>query len=203
MGSPAIGPAQTLILLNGPSGIGKSTLAERYADHYPGTLNLDVDRVRMLIGGWREDFVGAGETVRPIAHAMAHAHLAAGGSVIVPQYLADSQEVSGFEQIATQHGAEFIEVLLFDSREESVRRLQARSSSGQDAAQAELHAVIADVVASPTDPSGRRNAESMYDELMAGVATRSAPIRIHSIDGEVAETLEILIAATSATPSHS
>jgi MoxR-like ATPase len=32
-----------LVHLNGPPGIGKSTLAAVYADRHPGTLNLDVD----------------------------------------------------------------------------------------------------------------------------------------------------------------
>ncbi|WP_328446413.1 hypothetical protein [Amycolatopsis sp. NBC_00438] len=41
--------------MNGPSGIGKSTIAQRYAEVRPGVLNLDTDRVVCLIGGWRGD----------------------------------------------------------------------------------------------------------------------------------------------------
>ena len=67
-----------LILLNGPPGIGKSTLATMYANRHPGTLNLDVDQVRCLIGGWQEDFRTAGKLVRPIAFSMAVTHLASG-----------------------------------------------------------------------------------------------------------------------------
>ncbi|MGI8702372.1 MAG: hypothetical protein ACR2JU_14445 [Nocardioidaceae bacterium] len=32
-----------LIHLNGPSRVGKSTLARRYVDEHPGTLALDLD----------------------------------------------------------------------------------------------------------------------------------------------------------------
>jgi len=39
-----------LILLNGPPGSGKSTLAQLFADEHPLALNLDIDRVRSLIG---------------------------------------------------------------------------------------------------------------------------------------------------------
>ncbi|MEJ7742270.1 MAG: hypothetical protein WKF73_06810 [Nocardioidaceae bacterium] len=39
-----------LIHLNGPPGIGKSTLAQWYVDNHPGVLNLDIDQVRCLIG---------------------------------------------------------------------------------------------------------------------------------------------------------
>jgi predicted ABC-type ATPase len=45
-----------LIHLNGPSGIGKSTIARSYAERHPGVLNLDTDRVVCLIGGWQDTF---------------------------------------------------------------------------------------------------------------------------------------------------
>jgi predicted kinase len=64
-----------LIHLNGPPGIGKSTLAQRYVDEHPGVLNLDIDRLRALIGGWRERFAETGEIVRPVALSMAATHL--------------------------------------------------------------------------------------------------------------------------------
>ncbi len=48
-----------LIHLNGPTGVGKSTIAARYAAGHPKTLNLDADEIVRLIGGWREDFHGA------------------------------------------------------------------------------------------------------------------------------------------------
>ncbi|WP_457963952.1 zeta toxin family protein [Arthrobacter sp. D1-29] len=50
-GPPERPSVPDLILLNGPPGIGKSTLARMFVDHHPGTLNLDVDQVRCLIGG--------------------------------------------------------------------------------------------------------------------------------------------------------
>jgi len=84
-----------LIHLNGPPGIGKSTIANLYAEHHPGALNLDIDEVRRLIGGWREDFVWAGEVVRPIAINMAATHLRQGFDVVMPQFIG---EVSELEQ---------------------------------------------------------------------------------------------------------
>jgi len=58
-----------LIHLNGPPGIGKSTLARRYAAEHPGVLNCDIDVLRTLIGGWDTDFGRAGALIRPAAHA--------------------------------------------------------------------------------------------------------------------------------------
>ncbi len=95
-----------LIHLNGPPGIGKSTLAQWYVDNHPGVLNLDIDQVRCLIGGWRERFVETGELARPIALAMASAHLRAGLDVVMPQYLGRLGEIERFEAVAQDSGAE-------------------------------------------------------------------------------------------------
>ena len=43
-----------LILLNGPPGIGKSTIGIRYATAHPLAFCLDVDLVRRSIGGWMD-----------------------------------------------------------------------------------------------------------------------------------------------------
>lgn len=57
-----------LIHLNGLPGVGKSTLAERYVDEHPGVLNLDIDRIRQLIGG---DVGEIAEPARALALVMA------------------------------------------------------------------------------------------------------------------------------------
>jgi adenylate kinase family enzyme len=51
-----------LIHLNGPPGIGKSTLARLYVGDHPGVLNLDIDLVRTLIGGWQDRFAETGRS---------------------------------------------------------------------------------------------------------------------------------------------
>jgi dephospho-CoA kinase len=45
-----------LIHLNGRPGVGKSTVAQMYADRHRGVLNLDTDKVVSLIGGWKDKF---------------------------------------------------------------------------------------------------------------------------------------------------
>jgi adenylate kinase family enzyme len=68
-GRPAVGSplVSRLIHLNGPSGIGKSTLARRYVADHPAVLNCDIDVLRTLIGGWDADFQQAGALIRPAA----------------------------------------------------------------------------------------------------------------------------------------
>ncbi|MCZ3386447.1 MAG: hypothetical protein LH630_05675 [Actinomycetia bacterium] len=91
-------------------------------DEHPGTLNLDIDRVRHLVGGWRTDFAGAGAIVRPIAIAMLQAHLRGGRDVVMPQYLGSTNEVNLIESATRDAGAGFVELVLIANRDEPVAR---------------------------------------------------------------------------------
>jgi predicted kinase len=118
-----------LIHLNGPPGIGKSTLAQLYVDDHPGVLNLDIDQVRGLIGGWRDRFEETGEIVRPIALSMAAAHLGAGRDVVMPQYLGRLTEIERFETLAQDSGAEFCEIVLMDTKQRALERFTRRGEN--------------------------------------------------------------------------
>lgn len=115
-----------LLHLNGPPGIGKSTLSALWADRHPGTLNLDIDLLHPFVGGWREREGRTHALLRPVAHAMAGTHLAGGHDVVLPQYLARLEAIEAFEEVARAQGAEFRELVLLDGREESVERFHLR-----------------------------------------------------------------------------
>jgi predicted kinase len=118
-----------LLHLNGPPGIGKSTIARRYVDAHPGVLNCDVDVLRSLIGGWDRDFRTAGALIRPAALAMIGAYLANGHDVVLPQLLVDADELTRFETCATEVGAQFVERVLMDEPAAAVDRFHRRGSS--------------------------------------------------------------------------
>ncbi len=119
-----------LIHLNGPPGIGKSTLARRYVEEHPAVLNCDIDVLRTLIGGWSVDFVGAGHLIRPAALAMIEAYLAAGNDVVLPQMIVDPRELARFEACASSSGATFVERFLMDSATAAVARFHRRGPDG-------------------------------------------------------------------------
>ena len=121
-----------LFHLNGPPGIGKSTIARRYVDEHPGVLNCDIDVLRTMIGGWSEDFAAAGDLIRPAALAMIEAYLASGHDVVLPQMLVDPAELARFEASAVRAEADFVERFLMDDVEQVVARFGRRGAGSPD-----------------------------------------------------------------------
>lgn len=119
-----------LILINGPPAAGKSTLAQRYADDHPLALNLDIDRIRAMIGGWRQDLPAAGRLARELAVAAAAAHLAAGHDVVVPQLVARPEFIARLASLATGCGAAFREVFLLPDERTMIYLYVSRARAG-------------------------------------------------------------------------
>jgi len=138
-----------LIHLNGPPGIGKSTVASAFADRHPGVLNLDIDRVAAMIGGCGDSFSDSFEAGRLLAAAMARVHLASGHDVIMPQMMThvNAGELADFESAAAAANAEFCQILLTADVESSVDRCMARAKAGDPR----------DVVSKVIDANGGRD----------------------------------------------
>lgn len=115
-----------LIVVNGPPGIGKSTLAQRYVDAHPLCLSLEQDVVRGLLGDWRNRESESGGLARRLCVAMAREHLLAGHDVIVPQFVALPAYLDELAGVATELKATYVEVVLLDDVGSAERRFEAR-----------------------------------------------------------------------------
>ncbi len=118
-----------LVLINGAPGSGKTTLARRHADAHPMTLSLDVDTVRSLVGGWREQAGPAGLLAR-LALGMAELALGEGDDVIVPQFLGRPAFIRALADLAGRAAVPFLEVQLGLPAAELLRRYRSRPETG-------------------------------------------------------------------------
>jgi len=132
--------------LNGAPGVGKSTLARRWAEEHPGTLLLDIDVLRTWVSGWRHDFAATGAVVRPVAIAMLTAYVEQGRDVVLPQLIVNGAELARFRHAAEAAGGRWVEVLVeaedvearFAAREVDEPHLEAVHGLVADAAPGHL-----------------------------------------------------------------
>jgi hypothetical protein len=135
-----------LIHLNGPSRVGKSTLARRYAGDHPGTLCLDVDVLVGQVDGWREDFSAAFLVATARGLALAKSHLRGGQDVVVPQLVTIVDPGNPFEAAATEAGARFTEVALLAGIGEHTRRLRGKKPASGVAARIQSELETSDLM---------------------------------------------------------
>jgi predicted kinase len=168
-----------LILLNGPPGVGKSTLARRWVAEQTTAVVVEVDALRTSLDGWANDDASKLEA-RRMAIEVADAHLRAGFDVMVPQYLGRPDFIERLERTAITAAAAFVEVHLLATVDEVVARFETRRSDLGDAAHPQQE--VGDVRAAVTDALGR---------LELGASTRRLVATI-SATGDLDATLDEL-----------
>ena len=169
--------------LNGAPGVGKSTLARRWADAHQGTLLLDPDVLRTWVSGWREEFVPTGSVIRPVAIAMLAAYVAQGRDVVLPQLIANRTELARFRDAAEGAGGRWVEVLVEADDVES--RFAARAVDEPHLE--EVHRLV--------DQAGADHLTSYADRLRELADTLAAVIRLPTVDGDIDAAYDTLVRA--------
>jgi predicted kinase len=176
-----------LILLNGPPAVGKSTIAARYVEDHPMALNLDVDTVRSLLGGWIDDQPESGRLARLLAVAMATAHLREGKDVVVPQLIARPPFAEALASLAAAAPAAFHEIVLVADREEVLQRLSARHATPSEPGRFNPRDLVA-------TNGGAVGAGLLHDRLMAFVASRPGAQMVRSVRDRPEQTYDEVLA---------
>lgn len=176
-----------LIVLNGPPGVGKSTLARRFVDDHPLAMNLDIDSVRRLLGRWRADPNRAGLLARAMTLSMAREHLRNGYDVVLPQFLGNPEFLEQAETVAEIAGASFHEIVLMDGRDAAVRRFAARTRAAADPAHVEAGELVADL-------GGEPMLFAMYDRLLLVISARPRARVVQCPDGAADEAYREMLA---------
>lgn len=174
-----------LILLNGAPGVGKSTLARRWAAEHPGTLMCDIDLLRTWVGGWRESFVPTGAMMRPAAQALIGAYLSA-GDVVLPQLIANEAELDSFASVALDAGASFSHVVLRDPAGSVGERFRRRT--GDDPWHEDVRRLV--------EEAGGDALLADYEQRLASLVTsRPSALVVGSVEGDEDGTYAALEAA--------
>ena len=172
-----------LIHLNGAPGVGKSTLARRYAVDHPGVLLLDQDLLGDLLPASSFDEVWT--YVRPLALAMVTAHLSGGHDVVLPQYLGRVSEVERYAKAAATGEGRFVEVLLEGDPGGVADRFGRRGTTDPGDHHDRVRAFV-------RAAGGPRHLDAMVERLHDVTGARPY-LRVRSVEGEVEATYAALL----------
>lgn len=115
-----------LIVINGPCGVGKSTLARKIHADLQLSFLLDIDAQSLFISGYRDYREERWEMMLALSAAVINAMLPLGRTVIVDKMTYAPSVLDSYYDLAKKHGAEVREIMLWASKESVLQRAHER-----------------------------------------------------------------------------
>lgn len=166
-----------LILINGFAGSGKTTLAEKYVEKFPLSLNIEGDKIIAMIGGWKEHYDEARTTIFPLTIALTRTYLELGHDVVIPYLLKNANEAEAFEHLAEGMGVKYYEIYLHAEKDEAIKRLMQRGTWGEEGLP-------------PLGDDDLPDISQLFDEMESATNLRPHQIKLEVIHGEIEKTFE-------------
>jgi predicted kinase len=115
-----------LVILNGPPGVGKSTIATRLHKNLPASVLIDVDELRRTIPNYRERREESLREAYKLTTKAITENLALGHDVIIDKAVSYSYTLDSFIEAGRNSGAQVYELLLIADKATVERRAADR-----------------------------------------------------------------------------
>ncbi len=115
-----------LILINGPTGIGKSTIAQKIHQDLPLSFLLDIDAQRRYISGYREHRAESLDLVIKLSLATVENYLQSKHDVVIDKVITDVEMAEKFFELGRKYNATVFEFVLNTDKETLVARAGER-----------------------------------------------------------------------------
>lgn len=168
-------PQPTLLVINGPPGAGKTTLASRYVEEHPLALLVSEDDLIGAMGQWIVHEEEGRELAFSHVQSMTALHLSAGHDVVVPILLTQVTAADALAHIAARNNARYMECVVAITKQESVTRMLQRGTWGEPGSP-------------PVTELDTPTIEKLFDTFQSVATERKQASHITSLDNDIEGT---------------
>jgi predicted kinase len=115
-----------IIIINGPTGIGKSTISRMVHQDLPLSFLLSIDEQRRYISHYRENRIESRDLVRNLALGIIDNYLQTGNNIIIDAVITDIEFIEKIIQIGQKHNSQIFEFILNSDKDTLIKRAKER-----------------------------------------------------------------------------